>query len=330
MIGLSTPVVLFIFNRPKTTRKVFEAISRAKPRRLYIVSDGPRANRSDDRSLVEKCREIVAKVGWECEVKTKYSDENLGCKLNVVGGLDWVFSQENEAIILEDDCVPTLGFFDFCEEMLGRYRDNPRIGSISGSNLEDVSPLQTDLSYWFSKYPEVWGWATWKRAWAQYEVDLAVVPASARSEIVNERVQSPAERRYWNSRFNSVASGKLDTWDYQLAFMHWRNNLLSVIPSVNLISNIGFGPDATHTVSPPAATLQLTPGKLRWPLTGPTAVRPFQDYEEMVVRNRFSLGVTRWIIELVYLVSPGPVKVFARRLFEFFTSTVPGRLARGK
>ena len=306
-----------IFNRPKTTQKVFEAISQAKPRRLYIVSDGPRVTRSGERSLVEECRKIVSKVDWECEVKTKYSNENLGCRQSVVGGLDWVFGQEDEAIILEDDCVPTLGFFDFCEEMLERYRNNPAVGSISGSNLEEVSSLETELSYWFSKYPEVWGWATWKRAWNNYEVDLGVYPRAVRISIMNQIVKSSAARRYWKLKLNSVASGRLDTWDYQLAFMHWKNNLLSVIPSVNLISNIGFGVDATHTVSPPPATLQLTTGQLNSPLTGPSAAEPNELYEEMVVRNRFRMGLTKWIIELVYLVSPGPVKVLGRYLITF-------------
>ena len=314
MKELSTPVVLVMFNRPKTTRVVFESISQSRPKRMYIVSDGPRANRSGEKGLVEECRAIVSAVDWPCEIFTKYSDRNLGCKENVVQGLDWVFSQEDEVIILEDDCVPTSEFFEFCQEMLGRYRNEPSVGTISGSNLEDVSSLETNFSYWFSRYPKVWGWATWKRVWGQYEVDLSKFSRPDRHLLVRENVYADASRRYWDSKFDSVASGKVDTWDYQLAFMHFKNGLVSVIPSVNLISNIGFGHDATHTVSQPDASLNLATGHLKWPLYGPSVAEPFEGYDEIVVRNRFSLGLIKRVIEYAFMASPRTIQVFALNL----------------
>ena len=319
MKELVTPVVLVIFNRPKTTQVVFEVIVQAKPKKLYIVSDGPRANRSGENKLVEQCREIVSRIDWPCEVFTKYSDKNLGCRESVVRGLDWVFSQEEEVIILEDDCVPTLEFFEFCQEMLTRYRNEPSVGTICGSNLEDVSSLETNFSYWFSRYPKVWGWATWKRAWVQYEVDLSKFSRSDRSVLVSENLSTHAARRYWESNFDSVASGKLDTWDYQLAFMHFKNNLVSVIPAVNLISNIGFGPDATHTVSQPANNFLATTGQLRWPLYGPTVAEPFEVYDELVVRNRFGLGPIKRIIDYVYMVSPRLIQLIARNMIAYLS-----------
>jgi hypothetical protein len=286
---------------------------------MYIVSDGPRANRSGEKNLIEECRAIVSGVDWPCEIFTRYSDQNLGCRENVVQGLDWVFSQEDEAIILEDDCVPTSEFFEFCQEMLERYRNELSVGTISGSNLEEVSSFETNFSYWFSRYPKVWGWATWKRVWGQYEVDLSRFSRSDRRVLVSENVRSNASRRYWESKFDSVASEKVDTWDYQLAFMHFESNLLSVIPAVNLISNIGFGPDATHTVSQPAESLHLTTGQLKWPLHGPAAVEPFEEYDEIVVQNRFSLGPIKRVIEYAFMVSPRSIQVFARNLIAYLS-----------
>ena len=327
MKQLSTPVVFVMFNRPNTTRVVFDAISQSQPKKLYIVSDGPRIGRPGEQYLVEQCREIVSGADWPCEVYTRYSDTNLGCKENIVRGLDWVFDQEDEAIILEDDCVPTSEFFGFCQEMLELYRNNPSVGTISGSNPEEISSLTTNFSYWFSRYPKVWGWATWKRAWDKYEVDLSRFSRLDRRVLVSEKVSSLEARKYWESKFDSVASGRVDTWDYQLAFMHFKHSFVSVIPSVNLISNIGFGPDATHTVSQPADSLHITTGKLKSPLHGPSSAQPFEEYDELVVRNRFSLSPIRRIIEGLYLVSPRKIQAFARNIIAYL-SRIRSRIKR--
>lgn len=319
MRELSTPVVLIIFNRPKTTQLVFEEIARAKPTTLYIVSDGPRANRADEKKLVEQCRQLVSGVDWPCEVFTKYSDENLGCKRSVVEGLDWVFSNEGEAIILEDDCVPTPEFFEFCQEMLRRYKNEPSIGTICGTNLEDLSSLQADLSYWYSRYPAVWGWATWRDVWVKYEGDLSKFSRSTKNRLLVRIVQSPSERRYWKLRFESVASGRVDTWDYQLAFMQISHRLLSVIPSTNLVSNIGFGPDATHTLSPPSRNLHLATGRLRFPITGPSQIQPLAKYDEAVSKNRLSIGILRSALERFYFASPRVVKEVVRHLIRLIS-----------
>jgi hypothetical protein len=201
--------------------------------------------------------------------------------------------------------------------MLARYRGEPTVGTISGSNLEDLSSLETNLSYWFSRYPKVWGWATWKRVWRQYEVDLSKFSKSDRSILVSENVSAIAARRHWESKFDSVASGKVDTWDYQLSYLHFKNSLVSVIPSVNLISNIGFGVDATHTFSPPAKSLNLTTGQLKWPLYGPSATEPLEEFDQIVVRNRFGPGLAKRVIEYVYIVSPRSIQLFARYLIAY-------------
>ena len=313
-------VALIIFNRPEATKSVLAAIASAKPKKLYVIGDGPRHDRPNDVALVKECRDLVSQINWPCEVITRYSGINLGCKTNVVKGLDWVFSKEEEVIILEDDCVPTSDFFRFCEEMLELYREDPRVGSICGSNIEETSSLDTDFSYWFSRFPEVWGWATWKRVWAQYEPDLSRISKNERGLLVDVHSASRPERRYWNLRYDSVARAKVYTWDYQLTYLHWRKGFLAVIPSKNLVSNIGFGPDATHTISSPSGRLQLGTSQLAWPLTVPLQIEAFRAYDNQVSRGRFSLSFARWAIEAVYLASPTALKFLARSIFTYLLS----------
>jgi hypothetical protein len=313
MDEITSPILLITFNRPRETLKVIHALARVKPRKVYFVSDGARSGRKGEMELVEECRNLVTNIDWPCEVLTKFSETNLGCKRSVVEALDWVFGHEEEVIILEDDCVPTSDFFSFCQEMLNVYRNDSRVGSVSGSNLEITPSSAKGLSYWFSNFPEVWGWATWRRAWEKYEVDLAKFSKSSRIETMSSILSTTKARRYWQSRLNSVASGKVDTWDYQLTFMHWRHRLLSIIPSANLVLNIGFGPNATHTISKPSADLQLDPGELTWPLKRPSVVEPSKDYDEQIVRKRFNVGSLRLSMEFTYSLLPINVQSLVRK-----------------
>lgn len=243
---VSTAVALLIFNRPDTTARVFEAIAKAKPSKLLVVADGPRPDRLGEADKCAQTRAIINNVDWDCEVITNYSTENLGCKKRVASGIDWIFEQVEEAIILEDDCLPEHSFFRFCDEMLERYRLNERVGMVSGGNLQ-FGQLRGNASYYFSRYTHIWGWATWRRAWKHYDRDMALWP-SFRDEGWLDRVfASQGEREYWQNSFQWVYDGKLDTWDCSWTFAAITQGMLQVVPNVNLISNIGFGPEATHT-----------------------------------------------------------------------------------
>jgi hypothetical protein len=239
-------VALIIFNRPHTTRAVFERIRAARPPKLLVTADGPRRGRPEEEQLCAAARQIVNEVDWPCEVHTHFSDVNLGCRNGVASGIDWVFSLVSEAIILEDDCLPHPSFFRFCAELLQRYRDDPRVGSIAGSNVH-AGPATDGPSYFFSKYPVIWGWATWRRAWAHYDRSASTWPRFRRSAAFRA-ITLPAERAHWERTFDSVHSGGFDTWDYQWVLTCWRTGMLTTVPHCNLISNIGFGPGATHTV----------------------------------------------------------------------------------
>jgi hypothetical protein len=241
----STPVALFIFNRPHLTSRLFERVRAARPGRLIVVADGARTSRPGEAELCEATRKIVTSPDWTCELLTNFSPENLGCKRRMSSGLDWVFQHCEEAIILEDDCIPCPSFFAFCSAMLERYRDDSRIMHISGDNFQG-GRRRGDGSYFFSRYTHSWGWATWRRAWRHYDVDIPSWPSDRKRHWLESFLENPAEVQYWESIFDRLCRGEIDTWDYQWLFACWQHGGLSILPNVNLITNIGVGPDATH------------------------------------------------------------------------------------
>lgn len=264
---LKTPVAFIIFNRPDTTARVFAEIAKAQPPKLLVVGDGPRPHKTGEAERVAATRAIIEHVNWPCEVMTRFSDSNLGCKRRVSTGIDWIFEQVEEAIILEDDCLPEPSFFQFCEEMLDRYRSDARVGMISGDNFQlGREPLKD--SYYFSKYTHIWGWASWRDRWQAYDVNMGLWPQLRDHGRLEDLVLEASEVPYWHSIFERIYNGEIDTWDYQWAFANWAMGRVNILPSVNLISNIGFGADATHTTaSSPLANLPTQP--MPFPLVHP-------------------------------------------------------------
>jgi hypothetical protein len=243
---LNTPVLFLIFNRPYTTSVVFKKIREAKPSRLYIASDGPREDNQNDKIKIAETRKVIDEIDWPCEIKTLFRKKNLGCKKAVSSAIDWFFENEEQGIILEDDCVPNLDFFIFCETLLDRYANNKKISVISGNNFQN-GKWRGSTSYYFSKYPHIWGWATWRRAWSEYQADIPFWPAWKNSKEWLKITHDKNERNYWNNIFKKVHSGKIDSWAYPWMASIWYKHGLTATPNVNLVSNIGFGEDSTHT-----------------------------------------------------------------------------------
>ncbi|HWK45056.1 MAG TPA: hypothetical protein VNT30_10060 [Stellaceae bacterium] len=241
---MKAAVTLIIFNRPDTTRLVFDAIAKAKPKKLLVIADGPRPDRPGEAERCAAARAIIGTVDWDCEILTNFSDINLGCRRRVASGLDWVFSQVEDSIILEDDCLPHPDFFSFCDALLDRYREDGRVMAIGGANLT-ADRHWGGGSYYFSRYCHIWGWASWRRAWRHYDVEMAALPDFL--ERQHEHFPAPAEAQYWSDLFRATRDGLIDTWDYQWQFTILRQQGLTIVPNANLVSNIGFGPDATHT-----------------------------------------------------------------------------------
>ncbi len=243
-----TPIAYIIFNRPQHTTQTFAAIRAQKPSQLFIIADGPRPDHPTDADRCKAVRAIVEQIDWPCEVHRNYADANLGLKRRVSSGLDWVFSQVERAIVLEDDCLPHPDFFRFCDELLERYADDDRVAVITGNNFQD-GQKRGDASYYFSKYNHCWGWATWRKAWLHYQGDLPFWPEWQSSEAWHRLTPDSVERRYWNKIFERVRAKQIDSWAYPWTASVWFKGGLTATPNVNLVSNIGFGAESTHTAS---------------------------------------------------------------------------------
>ncbi|RZJ80480.1 MAG: nucleotide-diphospho-sugar transferase [Flavobacterium sp.] len=238
-----TPILFLVFNRPDTTALVFDEIKKAQPKRLYIAADG--ARNSEERIKCDAVRDIVKNITWDCEVKTLFRDENLGCRNAVSDAITWFFNREPEGIILEDDCLPSPSFFGFCSTLLEKYRNDDRIGHIGGSNFQD-GIIRGDGTYYFSKLTHVWGWAGWARVWKNYDVDMKTFKDFSESDIENSASHAP-HKLTWYRNLTNTYNKQINTWDYQYAYSNLINNYLSIMPNYNFIKNIGFGEDATHT-----------------------------------------------------------------------------------
>ncbi len=242
---LKTAVLFLVFNRLDTTKKVFEIIRQARPPRLYIAADGARDFIINEAKKTSDVRDyIMSNIDWKCEIKTLFQDKNLGCKKAVSQAITWFFEQEEMGIILEDDCLPNISFFRYCEELLEKYQDNERVGIISGSYYFHEF-MDREESYYFSTFPFIWGWASWRRVWKKYDIEMKDYLSF--KTTLNKKFITKNAIKYWKNSFDLTYKGKINTWDYQFSFMTMYNNLLNIVPTKNLISNIGFGIDATHT-----------------------------------------------------------------------------------
>ena len=261
------PVLLIGFNRPDLLAGLIDSLRPVRPARVFVAIDGPRPNRPDEDERVQACRDLVRAIDWPCSIETRFQDSNLGCGRGVSSAINWFFEQVERGIILEDDLRPDPSFFGFCSELLDRYADDPRVFAVSGNTFVPASGLShPDQPYRFSRVPHIWGWATWRRAWADYTLDITGwrhrLPLRRLWEI-NDRSMSGT--LFWTMTFELLARRKVDTWDGQLVFASMATDRLVATSNVNLVENLGWGPDATHTnevvetLPVKAATLPTTP-----------------------------------------------------------------------
>lgn len=287
-VSFSTPIILLIFNRPELTARVFSEIARQKPKRLLVIADGPRASNPDDVDLCQAARDVVQQIDWDCELSTHFSEVNLGLRARVSSGLDWAFEQVDEALIFEDDCLPDSTAFEYCRQLLERYRNDPRVMHISCVNL--TGQQDPDSSYYGSRYPHVWGWATWRRAWRLYGETAAVPPSDALTERVLASFENPAVRRFWKAMWNWVRAGRIDSWAYSWAFTCQVHNGLSITPNVNLVSNLGFGEAATHTTDVESSAHAMPLEAMAFPLRHPTQLVVHAEADRMLEGLAYSLA----------------------------------------
>jgi hypothetical protein len=283
-----TPILFLIFNRLTTSQQVFAAICQAQPAQLYIASDGPRPQVPEEDEKVKAVRNyVVNHIDWDCQVHTLFREENLGCRLAVSSAIDWFFEYESEGIILEDDCLPDASFFRYAEELLSHYRHDKRIMAISGLNIFP-SLSYFSHSYCFSHYPYCWGWATWKRAWQYYDVDIDLWTCLRDTNwLLAISGGSQSFQNYWSRAFNQAYENKIDTWDFQWFFCCWAQHGLAIMPSCNLVENIGFDQNATHTKSS-NTFLEIPKSTLPFPLAHPPFVVRDDRIDSWVEKHVFS------------------------------------------
>lgn len=244
--SFNVPILFLIFNRPESTKLIFNRIKELRPKYLFVSADGARLDKINEQQSCNLARSVINEIDWDCELKTNFSHSNLGCKKGVSSGINWFFQNVEEGIILEDDCLPDISFFHFCEVLLGKYRHDTRIMHIGGVNFQD-DKIRGKGSYYFSKINHIWGWATWKRAWDQYDVSISSFRSMVQGETFRNIFSNKKEQKFWLKIFSLTYSNLKDTWDYQWHYTVLINNGLAIIPNKNLITNIGFGVEATHT-----------------------------------------------------------------------------------
>ncbi len=290
---MQSPVLLLVFNRPEKTAAVMDRIRSARPPRLYIAADGPRSGRPGEAERCQQVRMLATAIDWPCEIKTLFRDQNLGCKLGVSSGIDWFFSHESEGIILEDDILPTRDFFAFSDALLECHRDDATVAMIGGTNLAAPHMQPGPASWHFTRYPQIWGWATWRRAWAHYDVGLGAWPA-ARPAFLKSFGRHRIAADLIADLIDRTAAGQIDTWDYQWMFACQYHGLVSIIPAVPLVENIGFDVEATHTRGDaPAAVRAARPSPLSFPLTAPDT-KDTAIIDRLIEKHSLGLSLQGW------------------------------------
>ncbi len=282
-----TPVVFMVFNRPEETARVFAEIRKARPKRLLIIADGPRS--ASERPVCDSVRKIVSNIDWSCTVSKNFSEKNIGCGKRIHSGLDWAFSQVDKAIILEDDCVPDPTFFSFCEEMLERYQYDEHVMHVAGTYMQEGNRnFHTKESYYFSIIPNIWGWATWRRAWQHYDFDIKQWPSLKESGELTTWFAHPAAYERFSKVWDQYYQHEIDSWDGQWTFTCIVNQGLCINPSVNLVTNIGFNDKGTHFKG------DSTPGnkplqQMKFPLIHPDIIIPNRTADTFKYRVGFGI-----------------------------------------
>lgn len=294
MTQLETPVVFIVFNDPDATRQVFARIAAARPKRLLLIADAPRPNRPGEAELCKEVNKIVSAIDWPCKVEANVAETNMGPGPRIISGINWVFSLVEEAIILEHDCLPDPSFFLFCSEMLELYRDRPQIAYVTGFNPLDKSfPLR--YSYYFTSVSFLWGWATWRRAWQQYDEHLESWPQVKQDGLLSLIFPDKKVVGYWSKVFDRMHDGRgPNTWDYQFTYTCWTRNWLSILPRRNLIQYIGFKLQAVHTTGPDPDR-DLAASSLSFPLVHPPAITAWPQHAMRAQKYFFARSIPRRI-----------------------------------
>lgn len=310
-----TPISLHVFNRPEKTKKLFNEIKKIHPQKLFISADGPRDGKPNDLIKCKEVREIFNEIDWDCELHTNFSEINKGAFKCISEGISWVFKYVDRAIILEDDCIPQVSFFTFCQELLDYYENDTRIALISGNNFQ-LNTNKTKDSYYFSRYIHIWGWATWKRTWDQVDFSMKDWPEYKRINGLKSSFTKKKEIKYWAEIYQEMYDKKRKPhWDFLLSLSSYMNNTLTILPNINLVSNIGFGPDANITTIK-TKFHSLEAKIMTFPLQHPKFISRFIAADEFTEKTRFS-GTSSWLKNIARKYMPVIIWNFLKKVRNF-------------
>lgn len=294
------PVLLTVFNRPHETRQVLARLKDVRPEKIFVAADGPREGKPEDQNLCDEVRRMVAQeITWPAAVNTDFAAKNLGLRRRLASAVSWALEHEDRVIVLEDDCLPTPSFFRFCTELLEHCRNDHRVGVVTGDNFQPEG-FARPASYYFSRYPHCWGWATWRRAWDLYDDGMSDWPEVRESGWLRDLFPHALEALYWRQIFDGTYSGEIQSWAYRWTYSCWRHGLLTATPVLNLVTNIGTGAAASNTRDPEQGKHGVEACALTFPLVHPVDVardltadeyaqqRVFGQAKDRSLRGRFS------------------------------------------
>jgi len=307
---MNTPILIVAFNRADKVQRVFNRVREVQPKQLFLSVDGARSHKKEEAEKVKAVQDVINQVDWECEVKTLFREENLGCRVGVSSGIDWFFEHVEHGIILEDDCVPDISFFHFCEELLERYKDDDRIMQISGSNLIPDKFSHYDTSYVFSNFALIWGWATWRRAWQKRDVHLKYFPRFVEENKISRLISDWGGQRYMLDKFNDTYLKVNDSWAYAWFCNILYHDGLSILPTDNLIQNIGIDEEATHTKGVGLERYQKASTGVSFPLKHPNKI---EKIDEKIAMEIFYVNYKpKYLLLINKIVPMGLLKVFRK------------------
>lgn len=296
-----TPILLLGYNRPELTEKVFNEIRSIKPKNLFFAVDGPNKLKEQDIEKCKKTKEIINKIDWPCKVETRFLNSNLGCAKGVSSAITWFFSKVDRGIILEDDCLPDKSFFYFCDEMLSKYKNNSDIMVVAGTNLLGKWKYQKQ-SYHFTTQVPIWGWATWKRAWNKYSHKLEEINNPEKLREIKIRLDNNLYFNYIINKVKETLKGNIDSWGYRWIMTIYLNRGKVIIPSMNLISNIGFSAEAKHTRNPFCWMSNLSRNTITFPLKHPDNAEIDLDFHKEVFKKTRN-PLNRLMNRIFYLIN---------------------------
>lgn len=287
-----TPVLFLIFNRAAVTQRVFEQIKQIRPKYLYIAADGPRADRADDEDQCRKTRSIVEQIDWNCELRTLFRTENLGCGPAVSSAISWFFEHVEGGIILEDDCFPNLSFFPYCEDLLIRYQQTEAVKFIGGNNFQNGT-LRGQASYYFSHYPTSWGWATWKRSWQLFKADISDVDATFANGELNAVFTCEKEKTHWEKSIIKASKDAKSIWDFHFYYAIWKSSGICITPNKNMVVNLGFFDQGTHFFLKDSTKTNVKPDTIEFPLIHPDILTVNKTADRYTFDHFYSHSISR-------------------------------------